>query len=496
VRSSNSYAGGSTSGWSNEAQAETLAPAPPYACAQVTYDWVDPAGGSSRALSDDSAVTVALPFSFNFYGEPSTSIQVSSNGYIRFGTGAATSFSNVAIPDAADPNAIAAPLWDDLNPGAGGSVRTRTVGVAPDRQFVVAWLDVPHFNVAGSAATFQLVLDEASGSIAFQYQDVTFGSAAYDRGASATVGIEDAMGGSGNQISSNSAALQASTAYRCSNGGPQAQPPTITTVTLPDGTVDAVTQTTLSATGGEQPYTWSIASGSLPPGLGLAPASGVISGIPTTAGTWAFEARVQGDDGAASTRSLSMRVAAPLSVTTTSLPNGQVNSSYSAGLAASGGQTPYVWSISTGTLPPGLTLSSATGVISGTPTEAGTWAITVQALDSGVPARTAQRPLSIKINPAPPAAFNKLAPKNNAKSNATSVSLSWGTSARATTYEYCVATSINGSCIAGAWSSVGGTTAAVNGLSRRTTYYWQVRAVNGAGVTQANSGTWWKFAIR
>lgn len=59
---------------------------------------------------------------------------------------------------------------------------------------------------------------------------------------------------------------------------------------------------------------------------------------------------------------------AALGITTTSLPNGQVNHPYTATLAATGGQAPLSWAISSGALPAGLTLAASTGAISGTPT--------------------------------------------------------------------------------------------------------------------------------
>jgi hypothetical protein len=85
--------------------------------------------------------------------------------------------------------------------------------------------------------------------------------------------------------------------------------PEITTETLPDGSIGAAYSATLSATGGAAPYTWGIASGSLPAGLALNPGSGVISG--TSAGpaaTSTFEARVTGADAGSSTRALRLRV--------------------------------------------------------------------------------------------------------------------------------------------------------------------------------------------
>jgi uncharacterized protein YjdB len=87
----------------------------------------------------------------------------------------------------------------------------------------------------------------------------------------------------------------------------------------------------------------------------------------------------------------------PLTISTTSLPNGRVGTTYSRLLRASGGTTPYIWSIASGSLPPGLTLNSGTGRISGTPTTTGTYSFTAQVTDSGNPMQTATRVLSIRI---------------------------------------------------------------------------------------------------
>ncbi|MFG1691470.1 putative Ig domain-containing protein [Gemmatimonadota bacterium] len=89
-------------------------------------------------------------------------------------------------------------------------------------------------------------------------------------------------------------------------------------------------------------------------------------------------------------------LSAVLTVTTPSLPDGQVGTSYSESLAATGGDGDYTWSISSGTLPGGLSLASSTGVISGTPTTAGTSNFTVQ-VASGE-GQTATKALSIQIS--------------------------------------------------------------------------------------------------
>ena len=103
-----------------------------------------------------------------------------------------------------------------------------------------------------------------------------------------------------------------------------------------------------------------------------------------------------------------LAVIVPLGITTTSLPSALTNVSYSAALAASGGTTPYTWSIVSGSLPAGLVLNSSSGAITGVPTAAGTFNFIAQASDAGSPAQTAIGLLSITITavftaPIPPA---------------------------------------------------------------------------------------------
>ena len=133
---------------------------------------------------------------------------------------------------------------------------------------------------------------------------------------------------------------------------PTAVPPAITTNVLPIGTSGvAYPATTLAATGGTSPDTWS-ATG-LPPGLRLS-TSGVLIGTPTQSGDFAVTFTVKDSTGATGTKLLALNVVqpAPLAITTTSLPEGTEGLRYSTQLVASGGVAPYVWSV-TG-LPPGL----------------------------------------------------------------------------------------------------------------------------------------------
>ena len=145
------------------------------------------------------------------------------------------------------------------------------------------------------------------------------------------------------------------------------------TSALPAGEVGAAYSQTLLVDEGTAPFTWSITSGTLPPGLTLNASTGVISGTPTTAGgPTSITVRVMDTAGSNDSQVLSITIYAATAITTTSpLKTGTVGFAYSQTLAASGGVSPYTWTVNTGTFPAGLSLDAATGIISGTPTTAG-----------------------------------------------------------------------------------------------------------------------------
>ena len=89
--------------------------------------------------------------------------------------------------------------------------------------------------------------------------------------------------------------------------------------------------------------------------------------------------------------------ATPVLITTQSLAGGTVGAAYSATLAATGGTTPYAWSVTSGSLPTGLTLNNTTGTISGTPNTVGTFNFTVRVADSSTPQQSATQALSIAV---------------------------------------------------------------------------------------------------
>lgn len=178
----------------------------------------------------------------------------------------------------------------------------------------------------------------------------------------------------------------------------------VTTSSLPGGLVGTPYSQTLAATGGIPPYTWSLpANGVLPPGLTLSPA-GVISGTPTTLGNYKFNVQVADSEvppARGTSASLSINIQGNLVISPTSLPQGTVDIAYNTQLTVTGGTFPYTWSY-TGTLPPGLTLNSSTGKISGVPTTSGAYPITVTATDSEKPPVMGSASLSITVVPTPP----------------------------------------------------------------------------------------------
>jgi uncharacterized repeat protein (TIGR01451 family) len=156
--------------------------------------------------------------------------------------------------------------------------------------------------------------------------------------------------------------------------------PSLSFPTPPPGWTHTLYNQTLTVSGGTSPYTWSLASGSLPAGITLN-ASGVLTGTPTATGTFSFTAKVTDALGQTATEATTLTIGTGVTTNFSAPPAGQVGVPYSVTLTATGGTTPYTWAVNSGTLPAGLTLSSA-GVLSGTPTTAGSSTFTVSVVDA------------------------------------------------------------------------------------------------------------------
>ena len=168
---------------------------------------------------------------------------------------------------------------------------------------------------------------------------------------------------------------------------------TTITGTLGNTTRKASYTGTLKASGGVKPYTWSVSSGKLPDGLKLNASTGKISGSPTKSGSYTFTLKARDKNGAAATKSFTVKVTQ--TTITGTLGNTTRKASYTGTLKASGGVKPYTWSVSSGKLPDGLKLNASTGKISGSPTKSGSYTFTVKARDKNGAAAT--KSFTIKV---------------------------------------------------------------------------------------------------
>jgi hypothetical protein len=177
----------------------------------------------------------------------------------------------------------------------------------------------------------------------------------------------------------------------------------IVTNALPSGQVGSIyTAPALISAGGNGAVTWSLAAGSVLPGGLAVSATGVISGTPTSAGTFPFtiQASSAGIPVQIATEAFSITIAPvkPILITSTSTPNGYVGLNYSYTFTASGGLGNRTWSILVGGLPPGLTLSPA-GVLTGVPQVLGSFSFIVNVADSSVIPQNASRQYIMQIVP-------------------------------------------------------------------------------------------------
>jgi subtilisin family serine protease len=388
-----------TVGAASDTRDATVTVASNYACGPTSFSWDDPTLGTNLAALngvDDGSTSASIPFPFTFYGSSYSTATVGTNGFLELGSSnGSTVWTNGGLPSAGVPNGLIAPFWDDL---VGGSIYTNTLGSAPNRRFVVGWVNMFHFSGIGGSVAFEAALYEGTNEIRFEYQNTNFGNASYNSGADATSGVENTSGTLGVQNSLNQPVLTNGTAVSCVPGSSSTSP-TITTTSLTDGTTGVAYSRSVTATGGTGSYAWSLFSGTLPPGLSITQGtpSATLAGTPTTVGTYNFTLQVADGASNTDTQSYTVDVRSPVSVTTASLPNGTAGQAYSAGLSATGGTGTYTWSWIT-TPPPWATLNASTGAITGTPPNAGSWSFTVTATDTGNPGRIGSSGLSITIN--------------------------------------------------------------------------------------------------
>ncbi|WP_186466985.1 putative Ig domain-containing protein [Arthrobacter sp. UKPF54-2] len=358
------------------------------------------------ASTPPGTATVGSPYSYTFAasGNPAPSFNVAS-GSLPAGlalnsasgmlsgtpTAAGSSTFTVAATNGVSPDAVtpsrtitvsaaqAAPVFTASTPPA-----TATVGSPYSYTFAASGNPAPTFNVASGSLPAGLALNSASGVLS---------------------GTPTAAGSSTFTVAAtNGVSPDAVTPSRTITVSDAQAAPVFTASTPPGtATVGSPYSYTFAASGNPAP-TFNVASGSLPAGLALNSASGVLSGTPTAAGSSTFTVAATNGvspDAVTPSRTITVSDAQAAPVFTASTPPGTatVGSPYSYTFAASGNPAPS-FNVASGSLPAGLALNSASGVLSGTPTAAGSSTFTVAATN-GVSPDAVTPVITIAVDPAP-----------------------------------------------------------------------------------------------
>ena len=175
--------------------------------------------------------------------------------------------------------------------------------------------------------------------------------------------------------------------------------PSITSSAPANGVVGTAYSHTFTATGTPATFTWTVNSGSLPTGLTLNASSGALSGTPTTSGNYSFVVNCSNGTSPDATQNVNMTINQAPAISSAAPANGLLGSAYSHTFTATGFPATFTFTVTAGTLPAGLTLAAATGVLSGTPSASGSFSFTVTC-SNGISPDAAQI-VNMAINEAP-----------------------------------------------------------------------------------------------
>ncbi|MCL2092294.1 MAG: putative Ig domain-containing protein [Micrococcales bacterium] len=251
-----------------------------------------------------------------------------------------------------------------------GPVPDGTVGAAYAFTVQATGSPVPTFTVTDGALPPGLVLDPVSGTIA--------GTPALPGQYTVTVTASNTVEG---ETRSDSVQIT----IHVGLGSPPEVPPVITVGTVPPGTVGTAYAFTVQATGSPAP-TFAVTAGALPAGLVLDPVTGTITGVPSVAGEFTVTVTASNTvAGQARTDSAELTVVVyqagaevPPVITVGTVPAGTVGAAYAFTVQATGNPAPR-FAVTSGSLPAGLVLDPVAGTITGVPSVAGEFEVTITA---------------------------------------------------------------------------------------------------------------------
>ena len=358
---------------------------------------VTTANGTSSTGASDQYTYVAVPTVTSLSptsGGTSggTSVTITGTGFsgataVSFGGTAATGFTvNSATQITATAPAHSAATVDVRVTTVGG---TSATGASDQFTYNAITLSPASPLTAGTVATAYSNTISASGGTGPYTFTVTSGTvpAGLTLATNGSLSGTPTAGGSFNftiTATDTVGGATGSQAYALTVNAPTI---TVTPTTLTAATVgSAYSGATFAGSGGTGPYAFTVSAGALPAGMSLNGATGALSGTPTAGGTFNFTVKATDSSTGAGpyfgTQAVSLTVSAPtITVSPNFPPNMNVGQAYSQTFTASGGTSTYSFAVTSGSIPAGMTLSSA-GVLSGTPTEGGTFNFTITATDS------------------------------------------------------------------------------------------------------------------
>lgn len=311
-------------------------------------------------------------FSFNGAANPKGLLQLNSDGTpdTVFNAGLGSGFPNgvYAVAVQPDGNIVAGGNFSSFN----GVTISRLARIVPVTVSLTAVPD--QANMVGDAVSFAAAATATGGPIVYTATGLPAGLS-IDSATGAITGSPTTEGTSTATVTATSSTVADQSTFTWTIT-PALVAPAITSGPPPTATVGTPYSFTVTATGFPAP-SFTVSSGALPPGLALDGTTGVIAGTPTAGGSFPFTiaaTNVSGTD----TRSDTLVVQAPPLIGPDAAPDGSVGVAYTFTVAASG-TPPPTFAVTAGALPPGLSLDSATGVISGRPTAGGVSVFTITA---------------------------------------------------------------------------------------------------------------------
>ncbi|NTF46561.1 Ig domain-containing protein, partial [Rhizobium rhizogenes] len=341
------------------------------------------AGAASATVSYGSS---ANPITLNLSGGAAASVAVATQASHGTATASGTSITYTPTAGYAGSDSF---TYTATNTGGTSSPATVSITVSPP---TISFTTASPLTGGTVGTGYSQTLAASGGAAPYSYS-ITSGAlpAGLTLSSSGTLSGTPTAGGTFNftvkatdSSTGTGAPFNTSKAFSLTIASPSIA---ITPTTLPAATVASAYNQTITASGGTSSYAYAITAGALPAGLTLSATTGVLSGTPSAGGTFNFTVTATdsstGSGPYTGSRAYSLNVNTPtITISPTTLPNPVVATAYSQTVTASGGTAPYTYAVTAGTLPTGLTLSAATGVLSGTPTAGGTFNFTITATDS------------------------------------------------------------------------------------------------------------------